>query len=183
MHFVRRLIKKRRTRIVFLSSSKQHIISAVFPKHLRIPHMPGIILRIIRRCEQAFFRGKMNAILTCRIDHIRFPAIRNIVIIAIQLDISGVEQFHLSVLRKCRAGIHPVAVIRTVRKKRHTLVGPVQHVFTFHMPPEFQSSLRVKRRVLKEEMIVAIIVTKSVRIVQPSYRRHDMKTCAPPCVL
>ena len=77
--------------VICLSSSQHHIVSALFFPYFWIPDMGSIAFRIILKGHQAFFLSKLPSILACCIDGIGFPSSIHIVVIALVLDVSGIE--------------------------------------------------------------------------------------------
>ena len=138
--------------------------------------MAGQVRRIIAVAEQLFFAAKMDSVFGCDEYGICLTAGVDIIKISIfQLDISGVVKIHCTVFEEGRSGIYTVAVKWLIRVEGYTFVFPVDQIGAGVMPPHFHTAFGVKWGVLEKCVEHTIHLTKTVRIVEPANRRHQMQ--------
>ena len=121
----------------------------------------------------------MDPIQTHGPDCVSLATLVDVVVIAQFFHISRVIEVHVVILDDCRSGVYAVAIIGLIWGKGNVLQLPVQQVRAGAVSPEFQAALFLKWRILVKGMVDALVLTESVRIVEPSHRRGDMKGRAP----
>ena len=141
--------------------------------------MAGQVHGIIGVSQKQFFPVKMDPIQTHGPDCVSLATLVDVVVIAQFFHISCVVEIHTIVLYDRGTGVDPVAVIGLIRHQRNALQLPVEHIPAGTVGPEFQAALLIEGGILIKGMVDALVLTESVRIVEPSHRRGDMKARAP----
>ena len=170
------------TDIIFSTCALDHVVGIVLFPDLRIAHMAGQVRRIIAVAEQFFFAAKMDSVFGCDEYGICLTTGVDIIKISIfQFDISGVVKIHCTVFEEGRSGIYTVAVKWLIRVEGYAFVFPVDQIGAGVMTPHFHTAFGVKWGVLEKCVEHTIHLTKTVRIVEPANRRHQVQFLAELC--
>ena len=130
--------------------------------------------------HQDAFCLKMRSVKVFCEDRIMLASGMGIVVVSRMLDVARIVGFE-SVRSRYRAtGIDAAAVESLVGSQRRRQVFVIDEVAGPVVSPViFLSGLYIGRIVLEEDMVRSLIFAQSVRIVEPSRRRHQMEAQTP----
>ena len=95
-----------------------------------------------------------------------------------KLNVACVQYAYVAVLGKRGARIHTVTIERLVGQQRSANVVPRHKVAARRMTPGLNAALDIKRRILKISVEHAACLAKTVGVVEPTRRRHNMEVLA-----
>ena len=95
-----------------------------------------------------------------------------------KLNVARIKYANATVLGKRGARIHAVAIERLVGQQRGANVVPRHKIATRRMAPGLNAALDIKRRILKIGMEHAICLAKTVGVIEPTRRRHNVEVLA-----
>ncbi len=95
-----------------------------------------------------------------------------------KLNVACVQHANAAVLGKRGARIHAMAIERLVGQQRGANVVPRHKVAARRMAPDLNAALDIKRRILKISVEHAARLAKTVGVVEPTRRRHNMEVLA-----
>ena len=154
-----------------------HIVGILVFEDFRIADVTADVGRIIVGRHQEFFFGEMCSVLTCEMDSVTSASGVDIIVVrAVEVFyISGVEIVDRSVLAESGAGVDTVCVKVVIRKEYRAVILIMNEIAGCTVIPQFEFAGRLKRGVLKVDVVHAVCLNKSVRIVEPSGFRHQVK--------
>ena len=160
------------------AGAQHHVVGAVLQPDLGVPHMAGEACGILCGVQQAFLGVDGDAVAAGGQAEIVFPAGGDVVVVAGQLDVAGVEQPEHPVLVQGRAGISAVAVEGLVGVEGHGLALPVEQVGAGDVSPVLDPAGGVKGAVLVEHVVGVAHLAQAVGVVEPAHRRLDVQPLA-----
>ena len=95
-----------------------------------------------------------------------------------KLHVARVQHANATVLDKRGARIHAMAIERLVRQQRGANVVPRHKVAARRMTPGLNATPDIERRILKIGMEHAICLAKTVGVIEPTRRRHNVEMLA-----
>ena len=162
--------------------AQHHVITPVrVTPHLGIAHMAGQILGIILGSQHHALLAKRLSIGALDINSIGAAAGIDVVVRAVRigkLNVARIEHANATVLGKRGARIHTVAIERLVGQQRSANIVPHHKIAARRMAPGLNAALDIKRRILKIGMEHAARLAKTVGVVEPTRRRHNMEALA-----
>ena len=143
--------------------------------------MAGQILGIILGRQHHALGAKRLTVGTLHIDGIGTTAGIDVVVRTVRigkLNVACVQHANATVLGKRGARIHAVTIERLVGQQRGSNVVPRHKIATRRMAPHLDAAVHIKRGILKVRVKYAICLTKTVGVVEPARRRHNMEALA-----
>ena len=173
-------------RPVHATTRAQHhvVTSIIIAPHLGVTHVAGQILGIILGRQHHALLAELptgKAINALDINSIGAAAGIDVVVRAVRigkLNVARIEHANAAILGKRGARVHAMAVKRLVGKQRRANIFPVHKVAACRMTPGLNAALDIKRRILKIGMEHAARLAKTVGVVEPTRRRHNMEALA-----
>ena len=95
-----------------------------------------------------------------------------------EFNVACVQYANAAVLGKRGARIHAVAIERLVGQQRSANIVPRHKIAARRMTPGLNAALDIKRRILKISVEHAARLAKTVGVVEPTRRRHNMEALA-----
>ena len=167
------------------TGAQHHVITPVrVTPHLGIAHVAGQILRIILGRQHHALLVELptgKAINALQIDGIGAAASIDVVVRTVsigKLNVARIEHANATVFGKRGARIHTMAIERLVGQQWGANVIPRHKIATRRMAPDLNAALDIKRRILKIGMEHAACLAKTVGVVEPARRRHNMEALA-----
>ena len=164
------------------TGAQHHVITPVrVTPHLGIAHVAGQILGIILGRQHHALLVELptgKAINALDINSIGAAAGIDVVVRAVcigKLNVTRVQYANAAVLGKRGARIHTMAIERLVGQQRGANVVPRHKIATRRMAPDLNATLDIKGRILKISMEHATRLAKTVGVVEPTRRRHNME--------
>ena len=165
--------------------AQHHVITPVrVTPHLGIAHVAGQILGIIIGRQHHALLAELptgKAINALDIDGIGAAAGIDVVVRTVRirkLHVARVQHANATVLDKRGARIHAMAIERLVRQQRGANVVPRHKVAARRMTPGLNATPDIERRILKIGMEHAICLAKTVGVIEPTRRRHNVEMLA-----
>ena len=162
--------------------TQHHVITPVrVMPHLGIAHMACQILGIILGRQHHALLAELptdKAINALDINSIGAAAGIDVVVCAVRigkLNVARIEHANATVLGKRGARIHTVAIERLVGQQRSANIVPRHKIAARRMAPGLNATPDIERRILKIGMEHAARLTKTIGIVEPARRRHNME--------
>ena len=165
--------------------AQHHVITPVrVTPHLGIAHVASQILGIIFGRQHHALLAELptgKAINALDIHGIGAAASIDVVERAVRigkLNVARIEHANAAVLGKRGARIHTMAIEGFVGQQRGANVVPRHKIATRRMAPDLNATLDIKGRILKISVEHAARLAKTVRVVEPARRRHNMEVLA-----
>ena len=95
-----------------------------------------------------------------------------------EFNVACVQYANAAVLGKRGARIRAMAIERLVGQQRGANVVPRHKIAACGMAPHLDATLDIKRRILKIGMEHAARLAKTIGVVEPARRRHNMEALA-----
>ena len=95
-----------------------------------------------------------------------------------KLNVARVQYANAAVLGKRGARIHAMAIERLVGQQRGANIFPVHKVAACGMAPHLYAAVHIKRGILEVRVKHAACLAKTVGVVEPARRRHNMEALA-----
>ena len=143
--------------------------------------MAGQILGIILGRQHHTLGAKRLTVGTLHIDGIGAAAGIDVVVRAVrigELNVARVQHANATVLGKRGARIHAMAIERLVGQQWGANIFPVHKVAACGMAPHLDAAVHIKRSILEVRVKYAICLAKTVGVVEPTRRRHNMEVLA-----
>ena len=167
------------------TGAQHHVITPVLvTPHLGIAHVAGQILGIILGRQHHTLLAELptgKAINALDINGIGTTAGIDVVVRTVRigkLHVACVQHANAAVFGKRGARIHAVTIERLVGQQRGANVVPRHKVTARRMAPHLDAAVHIKRGVLKVRVKYAICLAKTVGVVEPTRRRHNMEALA-----
>ena len=162
--------------------AQHHVITPVrVTPHLGVTHVAGQILGIILGSQHHTLGAERLAVGALHIDGIGATAGVDVVVRAVcigKLNVACVQYANATVLGKRGARIHTVAVEGLIGQQRGANVVPRHKIATRRMTPDLNAALDIKGCILKIGMEHAARLAKTVGVIEPTRRRHNMEVLA-----
>ena len=165
--------------------AQHHVITPVrVAPRLGIAYMAGQILGIILGRQHHALLAELltgKTINALDINGISAAAGIDVVVRTVRigkLNVARIEHANATVLGKRGARIHTVAIERLVGQQRSANKVPRHKVAARRMTPGLNATLDIKRRILKISVEHATRLAKTVGVVEPTRRRHNMEALA-----
>ena len=165
--------------------AQHHVITPVrVTPHLGVAHVTGQILGIILGRQHHALLVELptgKAINALHIDGIGAAAGIDVIVRTVsigKLNVARIEHANATVFGKRGARIHTMAIERLVGQQWGANVIPRHKIATRRMAPDLNAALDIKRRILKIGMEHAACLAKTVGVVEPARRRHNMEALA-----
>lgn len=162
--------------------AQHHVITPVHvTPHLGVAHMAGQILGIILGSQHHTLGAERLAVGALHIDGIGSSTGIDVIVRAVRigkLNVARIKYANATVFGKRGARIHTVTIERLVGQQRGANVIPRHKVATRRMAPDLNATLDIKGRILKISVEHAARLAKTVGVVEPTRRRHNMEVLA-----
>ena len=165
--------------------AQHHVVTPIIiAPHLGIAHVAGQILGIIIGRQHHTLLAELptgKAINALDINSIGAATGIDVVVRAVRigkLNVARVQHANAAVLGKRGARIYAMAIERLIGQQWGANVVPRHKVAARRMAPDLNAALDIKRRILKIGMEHAARLAKSVGVVEPARRRHNMEALA-----
>ena len=165
--------------------AQHHVVTPIIiAPHLGVTHVAGQILGIILGRQHHALLAELptgKSINALDINSIGAATGIDVVVRAFsigKLHIACVQYANAAVLGKRGARVHAMTVERLVGKQRRSNIAPRHKIATRRMAPDLNATLDIKRRILKIGMEHAARLAKTVGVVEPARRRHNVEALA-----
>jgi hypothetical protein len=165
--------------------TQHHVIAtSLITPHLGVAHMASQILGIIFGRQHHALLAELptgKAINALDIHSIGAATGIDVVVRAVRigkLNVARVQYANATVLGKRGARIHTVAVEGLIGQQRGANVVPRHKIATRRMTPDLNAALDIKGCILKIGMEHAARLAKTVGVIEPTRRRHNMEALA-----
>ena len=165
--------------------AQHHVVTPIIiAPHLGVTHVTGQILGIILGRQHHALLAELptgKAINALDINSIGAAADIDVVVRAVRigkLNVARIKHANATVLGKRGARIHAMAIERLVGQQRGASVVPRHKIATRRMAPSLNATLDIKRRILKISVEHAARLAKTVGVVEPTRRRHNVEVLA-----
>ena len=165
--------------------AQHHVITPIIiAPHLGVTHVAGQILGIILGRQHHALLAELptdKAINALDINSIGAAAGIDVVVRPVRigkLNVARIKHANATVFGKRGARIHAMAIERLVGQQRGANVVPRHKIAACGMAPHLDATLDIKRRILKIGMEHAARLAKTIGVVEPARRRHNMEALA-----
>ena len=165
--------------------AQHHVVTPIIiAPHLGVTYMAGQILGIILGRQHHALLVELPTgmpINALHIDGIGAAAGIDVVVRAVRigkLNIACVQHANAVVFGKRGARIYAMAIERLVGQQWGANVVPRHKVAARRMTPDLNAALDIKGRILKISVKYAIRLAKTVGVVEPARRRHNVEALA-----